>query len=337
MKFSPVLKLTSWYVLILMCISIFFSLAVYNITTRQVHDVLQNQAQLFQRRQFSFSFPFDPANDELLQAQAREIINRVRLTLVFVNAGILIVAGTASYFLAKRTLRPIEKNLEAQRQFTADASHELRTPLTAMKTEIEVALRDKEFPSGEYPALLRSTLEEVERLENLSRNLLHMAQFEEQEKLPKSIIDLSGALSTAQNHLAQHAKIKGITIERRDTPLVVQGDFESLVELLVILLDNAIKYSHENSHIIVSTTQTHKFGQIMIEDEGVGIEEAALPHIFDRFYRSDISRSKAKSDGFGLGLAIAKYIVEKHDGTIEVRSMKDLGTTVIIGIPLAKG
>jgi two-component system, OmpR family, sensor histidine kinase CiaH len=339
MRLTPTIRLTTWYVLIIMCISIFFSVVLYRATTDQAATALRNQMTLFQeRRPPPFMDEYGPSLQELLQAQLSEIQTRARLALLITNSIVLIVAGSLSYLLARRTLRPIEKNLEAQRQFTADASHELRTPLTAIRTEIEVALRGQELNQEESKRIMQSTLEEVSRLEHLSHGLLRLAQSETSgHDLLMSPVLNAELIDLARRKVQPLAEKKNIEISYGTVDGAVQVDKESIIELLVILLDNAIKYSPEKSKIAISANTTNKSALIQVKDQGVGIKASELVHIFDRFYRADTSRSKNRVDGYGLGLPIAKQIVERHHGKIAVASTLGEGSTFTVTLPQARG
>lgn len=332
---TPLLRLTLGYTAIIMCVSILFSVAIERVMANQVDTGLRHQVAVFQQRHFSFPLGFESYNDDLLEAQVREILWRTRMTLIFLNVGILLVGGTVSYWLARRTLRPIEAHLEAQRRFTADASHELRTPLTAMRTEIEVALRSKTLPAGEERKILHSTLEEVQRLEHLSRGLLRLSQYEEGDReLPLAPVSMKEATDEAIKKVNAMAQERNISISA-ETEGTVIADQMSLVELLVILLDNAIKYSPEHTTVAVRARPEGKKVVLTIADHGIGIKASDLPHIFDRFYRADTSRSKTKVDGNGLGLAIAKQIVDRHHGSMSADSVVGEGTTMTVVLPAA--
>jgi signal transduction histidine kinase len=251
-----------------------------------------------------------------------------------INLGIFVGASGASYFLAKRTLRPIENALEEQRRFTADASHELRTPLAAMKTEIEVGLPTAD--PQEHPRVLRRNLEEIEKLDRLSTGLLTLARHESSAgNLTVAPVEFATVTAEAARRVAAKAKIKNITFKNEHVAGPVKGDYGSLVDLLVIILDNAIKYSPAKSEIGVHGQWTRSQLTLSVTDHGIGIAPADLPHVFRRFYRTDTARTKTGSNGFGLGLAIAKQIVERHHGSISISSTVNHGTTVTLVIPRA--
>ena len=212
----PSLRLALWYELIVVCISLAYSIAVYQISTRQIESGLRQQVDIFQQRQPN-SYPFQTYEDELLTAQLQEVRRRLLITLVIINSIIVVAAGGTSYILARRTLRPIEESLEQQRRFTADASHELRTPLAAMQAEIEVALRAATANPQEYAQVLQSNLEEIHRLERLSHGLLRLARGEKQNtSFQAKPTPVSAVVDDAIRQVTPHAERKNITIDRAE-------------------------------------------------------------------------------------------------------------------------
>jgi len=326
---SAYLKLTAFYVLIVMVISVIFSVAIYNISSREIGRGLGPQTRVLRDLPI-INNPMMQDLERMRLEQLEESGSRLRQNLIYLNLLILILSSVISYFLAKKTLRPIEEAMEAQRRFTADASHELRTPLTAMRSEIEVNLRDKKMNLTEAKKLLRSSLEEVNKIESLSSMLLELAKYQEETKLEFKKISLIEVVTEAYEKVEKLAKSKGIQFRTDLKQARIEGDKQSLVELFVILFDNAIKYSSKDSWISVSIIRTDKHAIVKIKDRGTGIAPENLPHIFDRFYRADNSRSKGKTKGYGLGLAIAKSIVELHSGTISAKSSLGRGTEFTI-------
>jgi signal transduction histidine kinase len=272
-----------------------------------------------------------------VQSLDSETVEQARVRIIsilgIINLSILAISGLGGYFLAGLTLDPISEMVEDQKEFVGNASHELRTPLTSLKTEIEVALRDKKMGIGEARKLLKSNLEDVNHMQRLSNYLLELNKYENSDlELETASIDLSESIISAIG------KVRPLAIERRikintSLPKVeVKGNESALTELVTILIDNAIKYSGKSKRIVVRT----KAGGIFeVEDFGVGIAETELPHIFDRFYRAEESRSKEKVDGYGLGLSIAKSIVDKMNGKIKVASRVGEGSTFSVQLPVA--
>jgi signal transduction histidine kinase len=309
-----------------MLVSIVFSVAFYQVSTNEIGAGFDRQALIF--RQLPNGNPMNPfPNLENLRSEQLEASSsRLKIDLIYLNLGILILSSIGGYFLAKRTLKPMEDAMDSQNRFTADASHELRTPLTAMKTEIEVNLRDKNLSLPEAQSLLKSNLEEIGKLEYLSNALLKLARFEDNSGLNLEKVSLPEVIREAVKKVYHLSGKKAIKFKLDLQKAKIQGDKESLVELFVILLDNAVKYSFDNSEIVIKLKKINNKVLVEVVDQGAGIAAADLPYIFDRFYRADTSRSKNKIDGHGLGLAIAKRIVELHDGTISVKSKLGKGT-----------
>src|SRR5581483_1350421 len=204
--------------------------------------------------------------------------------LVLINLAILIAAGVAGYFLAGRTLKPIQLMVDEQNRFISDASHELRTPLTSLKSEIEVYLRDKKLTLADAKNLLQSNLEEVNKLQYLSDNLSKLTRHQFTDQNAVVLISFGTIVDEAIRKVAPMAKKKQIRIEKQVKDLNLEGEPQSLTELLVILLDNAIKYSPPNTLITLKSHKTDRFVQIQVKDLGIGIPKEDLPHIFDRFY-----------------------------------------------------
>jgi signal transduction histidine kinase len=251
--------------------------------------------------------------------------DRLIVRLVSFNLVIFAVGAAGSYWLARRTMQPIEESVEAQHRFTADASHELRTPLAAMKAEIEVGLRDKKLTKDEAIQLLQSNLEEVDRLGNLAEGLLALTQSDAAHaRVPVSLEEVAGKVAKRLQPLADTKKI---AIKRQLEPVIVQGEELALDKIIGILLDNAIKYSPANTEITIRTYQKDNHGYLQIKDQGIGIKASELPHIFDRFYRADSSRTKQQVPGHGLGLSIAQKLAENLDGKITATSSPGKGST----------
>jgi len=335
------LKLTFWYLLIIMLVSGFFSLIVYRGFTKELGRGFHMQAirgtperrlVVQERNGFFRILPFVIYPDEIPPEDVAEIINlakrRFATQLAIINGAILFLAGTAGYFLAGKTLHPIELMVSEQKRFVADASHELRTPLTSIKTEVEVALRDKKLSLKDAKNLLKSSLAEVDKMKYFSDDLLSLSRYEANGRdLQMEKVDIP------------QAKLKKIKINAELAEVIVIGNPQSLVELFSILINNAIKYSPRQTEIEVRVLRQKsrqgigKKALIEVVDHGTGISQKDIPHVFDRFYRADSSRSKAKVDGYGLGLSIAKSIVDVHKGEIKLKSEVGKGSTFKVILP----
>lgn len=332
---SPYLRLTLFYVLIVMTISILFSVIIYNISSNEIDSGLGRQTRVLRNLSMMGSQlqPFKEI-EQIRLNQLEESRGSLQSNLIYLNLVIFIISSGLSYFLAKRTMHPIEETLRAQNCFTADASHELRTPLTAMKTEVEVALRDENISLTEAKTLLKSNLEEIAKLESLSDALLKAARSQEAVKTNFEEVSLSEIVIEAYEKVESLARKKSIIFENHLEDLKVSGDRQSLRELFVILLDNAIKYSGSKSKITITVSREKKHAVIIIKDHGIGIKASDLPYIFNRFYRVDGSRSKEEVKGYGLGLSIARNIAEMHGGIITVESEPNRGSEFKLIFPL---
>lgn len=327
-----VIKLSVFYVLIVMTISVSFSLILHKISYQEIDRGLGRQMRTIWQENNVIPMGRMIDFDRIRQEQIDGANKRLTINLIYFNLLILILSSIVSYFFAKKTLEPIKKSMEEQSRFTADASHELRTPLTAMKTEIEVALRDKNFSLEEAKTLLNSNLEEISKLESLSNALLKITRNED-IKINFETINLKKSVSEALKKITNLAEKKNIEFNKELVDIKIKGDAERLTELFITIFDNAIKYSPRDSKVLVRIREHGGFATIKIKDQGIGIKASDLPYIFNRFYRADSSREKEKASGYGLGLAIAKQIVDLHDGTISVTSKVQGGSEFIIKLP----
>lgn len=325
------LKLTAWYLLIIMMVSLLFSGAIYRGMSFEMERSLRAQQFRFERERGG-GFPFLPLSlDRQLLAEAQE---HIKLNLLFINFVILTVSGVAGYFLAGRTLQPIEVMIAEQNRFISDASHELRTPITAMMTSIEVGLRDEKLGLVKARKLLSGSLTDVLALRSLSDDLIRLAVYQQSNGNVKfGAVNLSGIVSEAVKKVGVMAQQKKIAINNKVRKNIVLGDTKSLTELVVILLDNAIKYSPVGKKIFLESKKNTGRVILTVIDQGYGISKEDLPHIFDRFYRADKSRSK-ETGGYGLGLSIAAKIVKLHHGSIKAESISGKGTTFIVELPV---
>jgi signal transduction histidine kinase len=333
---SAALKLTFWYLTIIMALSIGCSFAIYYESSNDLARGAQHQVGLYNDflRPNNLGPDTFPSFQQMRDDQLSKDRASLRTHLIEFNAAVLVLGGLASYALARRTLHPIEEALESQTRFTGDASHELRTPLTAMQTEIEVALRDKNLSSSDARSLLKSNLEEVGKLRALSDGLLRLAR---RNGVPddNATAELEKIVAQAIDRHQKSASSRKIVINNKATKLILKGDPDSLTELVAILIDNAIKYSPRGTEVTITSRRHVKTVLISITDQGEGISVEDLPRVFERFYRTDTSRSKNKAEGYGLGLAIAQQIAESHHGFIDVKSAIGKGSTFTAHLPLA--
>jgi len=311
-----------------MAISLIFSVSIYQLNFHEINLRLEN---LQKGILLPGIFPITNTSSELDQVrieQSELASSQMIVTLFYVNLVILVGGGIGSYVLARRTLEPIERAHEAQSRFTSDASHELRTPLAAMKTELEVALRDPNINADETKELITSNLEEVNKLIQLSEMLLKLARLD-YDKLEKKQLNIVELFESTLKQYSKHRKRFDITTRQK---ALIYGNESAILEVLSILVDNAIKYSPARSRIAVRIFEKRMMVGFEISNSGKPIPEESLPRIFDRFYRADTSRTESNKNGYGLGLAIGKKIADIHYGDIQVRSTDKL-TTFTLTLP----
>lgn len=223
-------------------------------------------------------------------------------------------------------------------QFTADASHELRTPVALTRTTAELSLR-KPRSEAEYREALARILNEMEKTSSLIENLMLLARADSGfETLRRAELNLNDLFREVCKEGRTLAEAKGVSFcEKIDTtPVTTMADAQTLQRLFLILLDNAVKYTPPGGQITASLTSSDGFSVAEIRDTGIGIGEADLPHIFERFYRADKARSH-EVGGAGLGLSIGRWIAEAHGGVIGVESTPGIGSVFHVRLPLLPG
>jgi two-component system OmpR family sensor kinase len=251
-----------------------------------------------------------------------------RLPLPVTNDEIARLTTTLNAMIAR-----LDISFTQVRQFTSDVSHELRTPLAILMGELELALRNEMEPD-DYHALVVSALEEVMRLSKMVSSLLEISRAETgQVRLQKALFDISKVVTNICDDMQILAEDKSITLETDIQPYVtIVADESRLHQMLINVIDNAIKYTPRNGSVKVSLSTRGSQTKIEISDTGVGISEEDQSFIFNRFYRVDQSRSNDVV-GSGLGLSIVRWIVEAHQGTIKVKSELGEGSTFTIILP----
>jgi len=326
------IKLTAWYLLIIMLISLSFSGVIFRVQMVEVNRFARAQRTRIENQFPPSNYaPYEtPQVDPDLIAETE---NRILLNILLINGVILVVSGGLGYLLAGKTLRPIKEMVEEQDRFISDSSHELRTPLTSLKSSMEVALMDPKLSLKDAKTLISENIEDVNRLQKLSDSLILLTRKGLKRSLNVEDVSTKALIDTALKQTKPLADKKNIKIMLKVKKISFRGDFEKLTNVLVILLDNAIKYSPENKVIIVKSWKTKHFVDIQVKDQGVGIPAKDLPHIFDRFYRADASRTNTSTVGYGLGLSIAKMIVDQHHGSLSVKSLPENGTIFIVRLP----
>ena len=237
----------------------------------------------------------------------------------------------------------LEHSFLAQKQFTADASHELRTPLTILAGEIEVALQ-RCRSAEEYQQTLQSNLEEIRRLQKIVNALLLLSQIDSGKiTIDRNPIRVDELLISAIQKINQSAKSQRVSIDLQlddsggDDPreIMVKADSASLQNVFLNLLDNAVRFSRAGNQVSCALKAINGQVEITIKDHGEGISPEHMEHVFDRFYRVNHSLGNTRKSGAGLGLAIAKAVIEAHGGSISLKSSPGQGTTVRVILPIA--
>ncbi|MEP7339708.1 MAG: ATP-binding protein [Acidobacteriota bacterium] len=247
------------------------------------------------------------------------------------------LAATFNHMISR-----LQAAFERQKQFTSDASHELRTPLAVMRGDIEIALR-RDRPPEEYQRVLTSNLEEIIRLTRLIEDLLMLARADtgrvelrcepvDLDELCRKMADYISPLATQRD---QTLTYEPPTSAGGPSGVVVSADVQRIKQLLLNLLDNAIKYTEHGGQITLGLKTENNCAVISVADTGRGIPKEDLPHIFERFFRRSAKTSDRSAPGFGLGLSIVKWIVEAHHGQIEAKNRDGKGTLFTVKLPLS--
>jgi len=334
---SARIKLAGWFLLVTAAVVVFFSGIIYLSLSQDLERGFRGTGTGMVLKLRGSASPLPPHSNFFdLPVETREEISdyfnqnlaiaksNILRRIVFIDVIILSFSAVLGYFLAGKILAPIEEAMIKQKRFVADASHELRTPLTALKTGTEVVLRDKKLTVGKAKKTLQDNLEEVDNLSRYQEN---------GQILEKSTFSLEELIESANKKIILLAKKKKINLKLKLASGKISADRMALEEALLVFLDNAVKYTPPGGNVLVKTKKIGNSWQILIKDSGIGIDEQDLPHIFERFWRADLARQKGTQDGYGLGLALAKEIIDLHQGKIGVESKVGKGTTFIITLP----
>ncbi|MDQ2745189.1 MAG: ATP-binding protein [Chloroflexota bacterium] len=277
--------------------------------------------------QFVIQISHDASGEE-------DALRELRLLLILGGALGILLAGLGSVFLAGRALVPIRQAFARQRQFTADASHELRTPLALVRANAEMLERGGESLRSADAELVHEIIRETDHLNRLIGDLLTLARADsESTSIESKPVDFRTLVASVHEDLSLIAESRGIASDiALNGAITVQGDEVRLRQLLLILLDNALKYTDPGGRVDLSLARVNNRAYLTVADSGIGIPQADLVHIFERFYRVDRSREH-ESGGTGLGLAIAHWIVDAHQGNIKVDSKLGRGTKIVVELP----
>jgi len=235
-----------------------------------------------------------------------------------------------SYIFTGKALKPVRDTWQKQKEFIADASHELRTPLTVIQTNLDVMMSDDEGTIEENEVWLDNAYSETRIMANLIDQLLTLAKVDSNDTSLDIIeLSLSEIVENVTDNMRIIAKNKNLNLVTDiQDDVIIKGDYDKIRRLVVILVDNAIKYT-EDGNVTVKVYIEKKQKILTVQDTGIGISGDDIKRIFDRFFRSDKARNR-KFGGTGLGLSIAKWIVDSHKATIDVESKIGTGSTFIV-------
>jgi len=265
------------------------------------------------------------------------------MLVVLLVGGVIVVLVAFGFgtVYARRALVPIRESLtnqrvalRRQREFAADASHELRTPLTVIRSSVEHLERHRDEPVASVGSALEDIDDEVRHMTAIVEDLLLLARSDSGavalERVP---VDLGDVAADGASAMGKPATDRGVRVEVDPQPAVVAGDPARLRQLVMILVDNAIRHSPIDGRVGVAVRANGSGASLMVEDDGPGIRPEDLPHLFERFYRAP----GAPGGGTGLGLAIAKWIVDRHGGRIEVSNRAEGGARFVVSLPATSG
>ena len=297
-----------------------------DVRTEVVHDVpvrIYSQAVLRNGRQFVVQVVAD-------RTAERNTLAGLLAVLVLGGLAAVVLAGVAGFVYAGRALVPIRESLRRQREFAADASHELRTPLTVIRTSVEHLRRHRRRPVETVGTALDDIEAEVGRLTSLVDDLLLLARADSGAiELERRPVDLADVAADALPPLAQLAGERSVSLVLDPRPAPTVGDAGRLRQVVAILVDNAVRHSPPQGRVVVRTRADRDGASLEVEDEGPGVRDADVERIFDRFWRAP----GAPEGGTGLGLAIARWLVERHGGSITVAPAIPHGARFTVRLP----
>ena len=313
---SPRLRLTLAYAGILVLLLIAFSIVVFALLSMLVWQDVE---------------PF--RDDPSIVAAGQRMLVSYAWRLGIANVGGLVLVAGAAFLLAKVTLRPLEQAIALQQQFTNDASHDLRTPLAVIRTETSAALAGDQALSSDAIERLVIIDEQATRMERLIDQLLTLSHVDADSALDREPADLAAVVNGVVRDLQPLADAKKIHVKvERAESAVVLGDELKLSQMVGNLVDNAIKYSPDNSAVNVAVWQIRDAAFLTVTDRGAGIPPEETERIFLRFHRADRIGGNGHS-GHGLGLPLCRWIARAHGGEVTVESREGAGSTFTVRLP----
>lgn len=265
----------------------------------------------------------------------KEQLQMLKIILIYGTIVGVLLSIFIGRYLTQYALVPIRKSWEQQERFVGDASHELRTPLAVIQNQAESLLQNPDETIYEHSDTISKILRESQKMKRLLSDLLLLAKSDSNELiLHKKTFTISELLEDITMYFEDIAELQEISFSvRKKYEGEMDADLEKIQQVLIILLDNAFKYKKEPAEISLECRAVNNKVIFIVKDNGIGIEKEHVPFIFDRFYRVEKSRSRQGQGGHGLGLSIAKWIVEAHHGTIEVNSEINKGTEFVLTFP----
>lgn len=281
-----------------------------------------------------------PFQDEVVEVEVEhsewsvdEIREHLVSVVMIVDFVVLFFVSIFSYYFARKTLLPIKKMHEEQKQFMSDVAHELRTPLSVMQAGADTLLKKKRTTS-EYEEFIIDIQEETGRLTRLSNQLLQLLRSEHVQKKITKQFNLSNLITVETRRFQSYAKECKITVVGNISPaILLDTDADSFIEITQNLLKNAIDYNKQDGLVTIKLSENNLNVILEIVDTGIGIPTEMQTTIFNRFVKVDNARTQTASSGAGLGLAIVSTLVSKLGGKITLKSELNVGTTIIVTLP----
>lgn len=321
--FKTRIRLTLFYIVIIAVILFIFSQILFLTFSRNIEQSAER-------------YEVSERQEHLWISDAKSELGTI---LILANLGILVVTGGLSYFLAGKTLDPIQSALMQQHRFLSDASHELRTPISILKTNMEVELDSKKI-RGEHKKNLESNLSEVNRMAKLVNDLLLLSRLDAGNPYGTfSSFRLSEVLANVVERMRVYAKTKSVSIthEPSGKDTLIRGNQDMFSSALLNIVKNAVDYNRRGGKVVIFQNIVSGECVIEVRDTGFGIPRNEISNVYERFFRIDKSRSsEEKSNGTGLGLAISRAVIREHGGTIRIKSQIGKGTKVIVSLPVEK-